>query len=479
MQHAGGIVLIRVDDAAAQTARVGQQVGGGPMIVSGQRLARQPDMCVEPGHPGRPGRIGGGKVHRCGQVIGPQGVVRDKGGDGPRAADHRRHPPARRRGVPAGPLDLGQPGVGGVAGHGMDEPPPRLRRPGRPGELALGQYPQRAGDLLGGPFVDHRQRLGWKPRAEHRRRAQHRLGHRVEIVDAGGQHRLHPGGKSRLRQGALEDPTRPLPIGCLGRLVQHSAVDQQVEQLHQEEGVAMHPGEQIGPAAGLQLHPAEMILQQAAGGLEAQRLQGDAMDVGQLGEPWTRPVQQHKQNRSGQRRGQPAHRVAELAGRPFQIVDHDQDGPGGRERAEEQGDRVHRRVDGPLFGLRDVRGPGRRIPRSRRGGDGGPPVERNAEQQQQSVGDAGWQPGTAVRMRQPRHSSPDAVGHPVEGVAVGHPARVANDVDQGRQPVAVTVPDRPSPEHRRAGGPLRPTGEFDGQPGLADPGLPGDQRHLG
>jgi hypothetical protein len=68
-------------------------------------------------------------------------------------------------------------------------------------------------------------------------------------VDAGGEHRLHPGRQHVLGQSSPSTHRSPS--------AQHPAVDQQVQQLGQEERVALRAGEQRAAHPGSRSSPVE------------------------------------------------------------------------------------------------------------------------------------------------------------------------------------------------------------------------------
>ncbi len=86
--------------------------------------------------------------------------------------------------------------------------------------------------------------------------------------------------------------------------MQHTAVHQQVQELGEEERVAVHPPEQCGAGVLAQFGAAEVVAQQSRRGGLRQRRQGEQLRVGQPGQGRGLTVEQDEQDRSAQPAGE-------------------------------------------------------------------------------------------------------------------------------------------------------------------------------
>ncbi len=148
MQHDRAQIVDFAHDSPAEPARTGDQLAGAAMVVAGEGRSSDPDQGVEPGFPRRPGGISGRKRHRRREVVGPFGMVTDKGRDLRFGTTQELHPPLGCRGMPARTLHLGQPGVGHVPGHRVHERPHGFPGMRGPQELAFGEGCQRPAHLV-------------------------------------------------------------------------------------------------------------------------------------------------------------------------------------------------------------------------------------------------------------------------------------------------------------------------------------------
>ncbi len=522
VQHDRAQIVEFAHDPPAEPAGTGDQIAGAAMVVAGERRAGDPDQGVEPGLPRRPGGIGGRERHRCREVVGPLGMVADEGRDLRLGAAEKLHPPLGRRGMPAGPLHLGQAGVGDVPGHRVHERPHRLPGMRGPQELAFGECRQRPVHLLPPAVLQRGQRVRGEPAAEHRRRAQDGLRDRVEIVDTGGQHRLHTGRQRGLGQGSLKYPAALLGAGrvaqylrgqvrarggavrrdsghrlrsrragagicassggcCAGRVaavqvtaVQDAPVHQQVQQFGEEERVAVDPREQGGPGGLVQFGAAEIVAQQAGRGGLRQRGERERLGVGQPGQRRDLAVKHDQKYRPAQPAGETPQPLPQRGRRPFQVVQDDDQRPVVGQAAKQHGHVVDDRVDGPDGGIVGrVLPPGRvsrRDVRSHRRAA----LRRHAQQGEQLVGHPAGDAGACRRMLQPADRAPYPFGDPVRTVTLPDPAGGPHDVHERGEIPAVTVADRAAPQHPRVLLRARPAGQFHRYPGLADAGLTSD-----
>ncbi len=269
-------LVLRLDEPAQAGQRLGvadvgeRQVGGGqrrselggaevegpaqqPLrrvgLVAGERSGAEPHQRGERDVATAPGRVGARQPHLGREVHGPLALQR-RG-----AVDVGRPPelaaavvgvdrPGRGGRVAAGALGLGEPRVRHVAHQGVGEAVGAVVLRGRPAGLQQPAVDQ----LVDGRLHHARVAVAARPadrdqpghghaQPQHAGVAQHALGRPVEPVDARGEHRLHPCRQDALGQVAAQRP----PVAGAH---QRAAVDEQVEQLGEEERVALRPGEQ-------------------------------------------------------------------------------------------------------------------------------------------------------------------------------------------------------------------------------------------
>jgi hypothetical protein len=301
-----------------------------PVVVAAQRAEPEAGQRGEGvPRPPTPGRSAAAPSRR--PAHGPL-ALRRRGGVGLGGAAASGCPP-RARGRAAcrrAPLGLGQPGVGDVAhqcvakgvgtglGLRLEQPPVDQGLDGRAHHRRVAVARGAADGLQPGERQAH---------AEHAGVAQHALGRSVQAVDAGGEHGLHTGRQHVLGQCLAEHP--PVVLSA-----QHPPVDQQVQQLGQEERVALRAGQQRAAHPGVEVVAggAEVGVQQPLGRGLLQRQHRHQLGVGEPGDPRRprRPGSRGSSMSGGRRRAAapgPRTRRAtsssprSMRGRPVQVVD--------------------------------------------------------------------------------------------------------------------------------------------------------------
>ena len=323
----------------------------------------------------------------------------------------------------------------------------------------------------GPPHRDQRRRGGAEP--EHGGVPEHALGRSGQVVDAGGQDGLHTGGQQSLGQLAGEQP--PLAVAR-----QRTPVDEQVQQLGEEERVALGPGEQRGAHALVQLvgRRTEVGAQQPLQGDVLQRQQREQLHVGQAAPP-PRPAAELEQFRSADaehedRSAGPARDVEQSRqgrrGRPVQVVEHEHQrtvlGEGGEQGRDGLADLVaaggHARRRGPS-----------------RGGAHRAPLRLQPQQRPQRL-PQGVRHGPGVRrVLQPGDGAGDPLAGGLGVVVLADAACRPDHLGDGRQVTSFAVRRAAPPQHARARQLADETRELLRQPGLADPGVPGHQHDPG
>ena len=129
---------------------------------------------------------------------------------------------------------------------------------------------------------------------------------------------------------------------------QQATVDEQVEKLSQEEGVALRPAEQDIARDGVELRSAEIGTEQALGGRVVQR--GERQHL-QSRHPVPPRLPEHvgtssrdEQHRSRQLCDELRHRTHQVFGGPLRIVDDEHQWAVGDQRSEHRRNRVDKRV---------------------------------------------------------------------------------------------------------------------------------------